>query len=296
MPNKINPCTLPDKAPGVPSYRLHKPSGKAVVTLSGRDFYLGPHGSPESRARYDRMIAEWLANGRRLPARADAPPTPAEPLSVAEVVLRYLEHAERKYAGRRNFADLMARFKAVLRPLREHYGLIAAERFGPRTFKLLREHWVAGGLSRKTVNENAGIVRACFAWAVSEELLPPAVYHGLQAVASLRRGETAAREGRKVRPVEDAWVDAIRPFVARQVWAAVELQRLTGARPGEILGMRSRDVDTSGAVWLYRPAEHKTQELHGHERVIALGPQAQDVLRPWLRLNVDEPLLSPREA
>ena len=35
-----------------PSYRLHRPTNKAVVTLNGRDFYLGPYGSPESRAEY----------------------------------------------------------------------------------------------------------------------------------------------------------------------------------------------------------------------------------------------------
>ena len=42
----------------IPSYRLHRPSGQAVVTLSGRDFYLGPHGSKISRAEYDRVTAE----------------------------------------------------------------------------------------------------------------------------------------------------------------------------------------------------------------------------------------------
>jgi hypothetical protein len=41
-----------------PSYRLHKPSGQAVVTLDSRDFYLGKYGSPESRAEYDRLISE----------------------------------------------------------------------------------------------------------------------------------------------------------------------------------------------------------------------------------------------
>jgi hypothetical protein len=51
-----------------PSYRLHKPTGQAVVTLSGRDFYLGRFGYPEGRAEYDRMIIEWISNGRRLPA------------------------------------------------------------------------------------------------------------------------------------------------------------------------------------------------------------------------------------
>jgi hypothetical protein len=30
--------------PRAPSYRRHKPSGQAVVTLSGRDIYLGKWG------------------------------------------------------------------------------------------------------------------------------------------------------------------------------------------------------------------------------------------------------------
>jgi len=53
-----------------PQYRPHKPSGQAVVTLDGRDVYLGKHGSPAGLAEYDRRVAEWLVNGRRLPASA----------------------------------------------------------------------------------------------------------------------------------------------------------------------------------------------------------------------------------
>ncbi|MBP7935605.1 MAG: hypothetical protein KA354_13240 [Phycisphaerae bacterium] len=49
------------KPPKIPGYRLHKPSGLAVVRLNGRDFYLGPHGSTDSRREYERLIAEWLA-------------------------------------------------------------------------------------------------------------------------------------------------------------------------------------------------------------------------------------------
>lgn len=63
-----------------PRYRLHRPSGHAVVTLDGRDVYLGKRGAPESRAEYDRLIAEWLINGRRLP-----PST--RDLTVSELVL-----------------------------------------------------------------------------------------------------------------------------------------------------------------------------------------------------------------
>jgi hypothetical protein len=48
----------------IPSYRLHKASGQAIVTLSGRDYYLGGHGSPESRKKYNRLLAEYLASDK----------------------------------------------------------------------------------------------------------------------------------------------------------------------------------------------------------------------------------------
>ena len=42
---------MPKLAPNqVPSYRRHKQSGQAIVSLSGRDFLLGPYGSAASRA------------------------------------------------------------------------------------------------------------------------------------------------------------------------------------------------------------------------------------------------------
>jgi hypothetical protein len=56
------------RKPRVPSYRLHKPSGNAVVTLAGKDIYLGTYNCPESREAYDRRIGEWLASGRQAPA------------------------------------------------------------------------------------------------------------------------------------------------------------------------------------------------------------------------------------
>ena len=48
-----------------PSYRKHRASGQAIVTIGGRDIYLGPYGTKASKAEYDRIVSEWLANGRR---------------------------------------------------------------------------------------------------------------------------------------------------------------------------------------------------------------------------------------
>jgi integrase len=98
-----------------------------------------------------------------------------------------------------------------------------------------------------------------------------------------------------VRPVPDDLVDAVRPHVARQVWAMIELQRLTAMRPGEVVIMRGCDINRGSDVWAYEPAKHKT-EYHGKGRRVLIGPRAQEVLMPWLRPDPSEYLFSPREA
>jgi integrase len=75
----------------------------------------------------------------------------------------------------------------------------------------------------------------------------------------------------------------------------VELQRWTGMRPQEVCRMRTIDIDRSGDPWVYRPESHKV-EHHGKQRSIYIGPQAQAILEPWLRLDLTAYLFSPREA
>ncbi len=74
--------------PRVPSYCFHKSSGQAVVTLNGRDHYLGKWNSKTSRGMYESLIGEWLANGRTLSTNNHAE------LTVAELALRYRNFAK----------------------------------------------------------------------------------------------------------------------------------------------------------------------------------------------------------
>jgi integrase len=74
-----------------------------------------------------------------------------------------------------------------------------------------------------------------------------------------------------------------------------QLDILTGARPGEIVIMRTADIDTSGPVWIYRPFTHKNTH-RGQDRVIAIGPMAQEVLRPFLKPELEAFIFSPAEA
>lgn len=69
----------------LPKYREHRPTGQAVVTLSGDDHYLGLNGSKASKLEYDRLITEWLANGRRpIQAVDDSAITVAKIIAVPE--------------------------------------------------------------------------------------------------------------------------------------------------------------------------------------------------------------------
>jgi integrase len=275
-----------------PSYRLHKPSGQAVVTLDGRDLYLGRHGSAESRAEYDRLISEWLANGRRLPGSSS---DPEADLTVNELLVAYLRHADAYYVKNGRPTKEPQDIRYAIRPIRQVYGHTSARSFGPLALKAIRQVMIDSGLCRNEVNKRIGKIKRAFKWAVSEELIPPSVHHGLQAVSGLRRGRADIRESEPVRPVPEAFVEAVRPHVSRQIWAMIQLQSLTGMRPGEVVAIRTIDIDTSGRVWSYTPASHKT-EHHGKRRVIHFGPRAQECLRQWLRTDLTACLFSPAEA
>ena len=64
--------------PRTPKYRKHRASGQAIVTLNGKDYFLGPYGTAASEREYDRLIAEWLANGRRAPVEDNSGVTAME--------------------------------------------------------------------------------------------------------------------------------------------------------------------------------------------------------------------------
>jgi integrase len=271
------------RQPSVPKLCHHKASNKAVVRLNGRDHYLGLYGTPEAKAAYDRLIAEWLATGRRSPENAAAASNgkPAA-ISINEVLLAYWRYAEQYYrtpAGEPS--SEIASLRKALRPVADLYGLTPAVEFGPRALAAVRQRMLDADLCRNLINKRIDRVKRVFKWAASEELVPVSVYESLRTLAGLRRGRTDARESKPVKPVEPGHVTATLPHLNPHVRAMVELQRFTGMRPGEVCGMTLAEVDRSGELWLYRPAQHKTAH-HGRERVIPIGPKARAALTAFL--------------
>jgi integrase len=263
---------------------------------------LGKYGSPESRAEYARVIAEWEAHGRRLVT----PAVQTGDLTVAELVTRFWPHAEQHY--RRpdgSTTNELLDFKYSLRPLVHFYGHTPAREFGPLALKVVRQKMVDGyehprygpqqALCRSVINQRVGRIRRLFKWGVEHELVSASVLQGLQSVRGLQKGRSEARETEPIQPVPVEHVEAVLPHVRPPVAAMLRLQLLTGMRPGEVVLLRGADLDMSGPVWLYRPATHK-MKYKSQERVVAIGPRAQEVLRPWLKDDPAAYVFSPHET
>jgi integrase len=191
------------------------------------------------------------------------------------------------------------------------YGSTPAAAFGPLALQAVRERMIQqpkGGAkakpdtkddgdrwSRSYVNSSVARVKRMFKWAVSRELAPVAVHQALACVAGLRRGKSAARETKPVRPVPQADVDATLDHLPPVVADMVRLQQLTGCRPGELVILRPMDLDRSKPTWCYVPSSHKNAH-RGDQRRIYFGPQAKAILATYLLRAADAFCFSPAES
>jgi integrase len=280
----------------VPAYRLHKQSGQAIVTLrdglGGRcDVTLGKHGTAASRAEYARVVAEWESNGRRLPQRFGAVD---ESLSVAEIMVRYWRWAESYYRDDDGQpARELENIREALKPLRRLYGQTTANEFGPLALRSLQQQLAKDGLARTTINMRITRIRRVFKWAVSVELLPAAVHQSLATLPGLRRGREQVKEAEPIGPAPIEHIETAIPHMTGPTAAMAQLQLLTACRAGEVMAMRAIDLIMSGPIWTYTPKRHKNRH-RGHERVIFLGPKAQELIKPFLTTDLNAYLFSPR--
>ena len=283
-----------------PSYRRHS-SGQACVTVRDaagrrREILLGPWDSPESKAEYARIISELAAHqGRLLEQEQDQ----ADPggLTVNALILAFWKHAEEHYGKPRvkSATTELLDLRDALRPLREVYGRTEAREFGPVALRTVREKMIAAGLSRKTINARINRIRRVFRWAASVELIPVVIVQALETLPGLQRGRSKARETEEVKPVPSHDIEAALPFMPRPVAAMVQLQLLTGCRTEEVLAIRGCDLAPGEPNWEYRPEHHKT-EWRDKERVIPVGPRAQEIVKEFLKADLQSYLFSPQDV
>ncbi len=197
-----------------PTLRSHL-SGQSVVTLDGRDFYLGKHDSPESLARYAVLIGIYQAGGLKLPEDFDAelldakasflaPPAPQpsqqakQTLLVRHVTASYREHITSKYP------DEVFRMTKLLDDIDKHEGDTPADDYGP--LALQRQRWIDAGNARVYCNRLNNAVVRMFKYAVSQELVKSETWQRLKSVEPLRIGRTSGRKRLRL-------VRQLRPYV-----------------------------------------------------------------------------------
>ncbi|MEX0886373.1 MAG: hypothetical protein WD009_08040 [Phycisphaeraceae bacterium] len=206
--------------------------GQAFVWINRKQRWLGPWGSEEAQERYDRLIAEWLSNGRELPQ-----PTAESRdrvVSVARVCVDFWKHVEQ-----RQHPNEAANYKSAIAVVRELYGREPAESFGPKRLRVVRDRFIEKNWARSHINSQVSRVRSMFKWAVAHEMVPWNVHQRLRTLEPLRKGE-AQREGRKVTPVAQRDIRRVRPHLSRQVRALINLQLFTAARADELVRLRAR--------------------------------------------------------
>jgi len=262
-----------------PKYRKHK-RGQAFVRIAGKDYYLGKHGSEASRKNYQLTLAKyWRPSGSQ----------PRIDVTIAQLAELYLEHAVTYYRSSNEAENL----ELAIRPLVFEFGDVPAREFRPKLLLAFRDREAVAGRTRQGINKQLGRIRRMFKWGVVEELIPADVLESLAAIPPLARGRSAAPESTPVKPVSDDDLEAVINHAPAIIGDMVQLQLLIGCRPGELVAMTRRQIDTSGDVWAYEPGSHKNA-WRGQSRVIHIGPRAQEIIRGYLPTGLDDSIWSPR--
>jgi integrase len=302
------------RKPSLPSYCLHKPSGRAYCRLAGKVVYLGRYDSPESKERYRQILAEYPTPESRknfIPKSGSAP-------TVADVVAAYWQHAKGYYGKDSERLNII---RSSVRPLLRLYSTLPAAEFTPKKLKTVRKRIIRKGnrnrqkqkaadgtaakrqwkpLTRSYVNMLIETIRRVFRWAVEDEMVPVGVYQALMTLRGLAKGrERKVKEPKKVLPVSQEHVDAAVLHLSPEVGAMVRVQLLLCCRPDELTIMRPCDLDMSKPIWRYTISQHKTAYQEGEgDKIILIGPKAQAILKPYIArcLTSTDYVFSPQRA
>lgn len=287
---------MPSLKTSLPKYRrkvTHGGPPQAVVTLNGRDHYLGPYDTKASRVTYDALIGQWLASGRS--PSFGLPRDEKSECTLRELIRLYSAWAKKHYRHSDGTpTGTHQNMKPLMKRLLKWYGQKPASKIRPLVLKDIVRRLIDEDLSISSVNDAIGRIRHMFRWAVSEELVPVEVYQALRTVAGEQRGRSAAKPRKIVQAVSNEVIEQTMPKLPEVVQSMVKLQRLTGMRPAEVCLIRPCDLQEYDGVWLYTPERHKT-EHHGKSRVIVIAGKAQAVLTPYLG-EPDEYCFSPRRS
>lgn len=145
------------KPPRIPSYSLHKPSGRAVVKIKQRSYYLGEHGSESSHEAYAKIIADLLAgrpiHGSTVSEKGNR--TLVLSITVGELIERFQRHADGYYVKNGKRTSEPASIRCALHYVPDSLRLICASEFTIGMLKTTRQAMIDAGLIGETPGTQA---------------------------------------------------------------------------------------------------------------------------------------------
>src|SRR5579862_2504514 len=284
MPPKRKPPSYLRNGPKLARCFVRWPDGRTESKS------LGYYGSPESYAEHARLVAEWRA-AWQADADGETRVRSGPVLTVDDLIFRYwqYEESQRIEEDGKPKRELLA-IKHALRPLQRLYGHVLVRDFGPKSLKVVvramadgswmtdadRAHWAkrgrrADGWCRKRCNRNLWRLKAVFKWAESEELVPPGTHNSMLTVPGFTEGARGVRETNDVLPVPETRLKAILEQLPPIPKIMVQVQLLTGMRPGELVRLTPGSLSRGDSVevapdewlptrglWAWLPSSHKT--------------------------------------
>lgn len=225
----------------------------------------------------------------------DATASPS--LTLHTLRQRYLAHADRHYRRRSgeptgeaaNMEDAINRFI-------DFAG--GGGKLGARINQHQVRAWVdqlaQEELSRTYVNQCLSRVRRWVRWCCDWDLIPFSVTEDLRRVRPLARFRSKAKESRQTPPPSIDTIEKVMAQMRAPARDVLQLVKLTGARPSEILAL------TNGEVFLddnprIEPLQHKTAHF-GHRRVIPLTKPAARIIRKHWRPILPKDRLFPSNS
>lgn len=132
----------------MPSYRKRIAKGReyAIVKIKGKVHYLGKYGSPESRQKYDRLIAGFVAD-QEDKARA-------RKYTIADAATDYMAHAKTYYRKNGNPTSEIYVVRRSMQILTDHFDGIRASHFTPLRLQEVRQTLFDEGKAVKTSGSN----------------------------------------------------------------------------------------------------------------------------------------------
>lgn len=268
-----------------PGYLRHKASRRGYSVINGHYYYWpGTHNSRESLAAYRLYCGQLLLHGSDA-ANATISGNQTgrdEKIIIATVIRQFLEYADKYYRdqnGKKTTTD--ARHRHTATTLLDLFAVFPVAEFGPKQIRLFLDTLMSEGLARVTINYRLGALKQIFKWASTNGIISPDDFNRVRDYPALPPGRFGLREPKDIPPVSAADFLATLPFMAEPYNLIVEINRLTGCRPSEILTIRPTDIDTTIEPWAWTIPHHKTS-WRGHEKTLYLGPRCREILGPLL--------------